>query len=341
MAQARSVEIDHEILEEQKASRKRINMLMLGPGESGKSTIAKQMRIIHLGGFTEQERMAYKSCLQTQAVQQMQILLRQCRLRGIELEEENTTHVEEILKFTPLMKYDMEIASKIEECYNDPAIEKVLEFSNEMSLSDSAHFFLINCKKYAKDNYLPSYDDALRARAKTVGVVEIPFTVQKKEFCVIDVGGQRNERRKWIHLFEDVTAVFFVASLSDYDLRLEEDPSVNRMRDAVLLFEEVINNKWLRDTPTILFLNKRDLFEEKISRGIDLRCCYSMYTGGCDIEKATRFIREMFQKQNANDGRQIYTHVTTAIDTQNIRFVFNVVQDILLRATLDELMDVL
>jgi hypothetical protein len=47
---------------------------------------------------------------------------------------------------------------------------------------------------------------------------------------VVDVGGQRNERRKWLHCFQDVKAIIFCVALSEYDLVLEEDNNVNRMQ---------------------------------------------------------------------------------------------------------------
>ena len=50
-----------------------------------------------------------------------------------------------------------------------------------------------------------------------------------KTFLFVDVGGQRNERRKWIHCFDSVHGVIFVAALSEYDQALFEDNSVNRM----------------------------------------------------------------------------------------------------------------
>ena len=51
---------------------------------------------------------------------------------------------------------------------------------------------------------------------------------------IVDVGGQRSERKKWIHCFEDVYPLFFVA-LSAYDLRLREEQAIvsERERDAV------------------------------------------------------------------------------------------------------------
>jgi guanine nucleotide-binding protein G(i) subunit alpha len=79
-----------------------------------------------------------------------------------------------------------------------------------------------------------------------------------------DVGGQRNERKKWIHCFEGVTAVIFVAALSEYDQILFEDASTNRMMEALNLFDEICNNSFFIKSAMILFLNKRDLFAEKI-----------------------------------------------------------------------------
>lgn len=48
------------------------------------------------------------------------------------------------------------------------------------------------------------------------------------KFSVVDVGGQRSERRKWIHCFDDVKAIIFVVALSGYNQVLFEDTRVNR-----------------------------------------------------------------------------------------------------------------
>ena len=52
------------------------------------------------------------------------------------------------------------------------------------------------------------------------------FTTHQNNFLsfrLFDVGGQRSERKKWIHCFEDVTAIIYCAALSAYDLTLQED----------------------------------------------------------------------------------------------------------------------
>ena len=47
-------------------------------------------------------------------------------------------------------------------------------------------------------------------------------------YRMFDVGGQRSERKKWIHCFEGVTAIIFCVALSGYDLVLAEDEEMNR-----------------------------------------------------------------------------------------------------------------
>lgn len=91
-------------------------------------------------------------------------------------------------------------------------------------------------------------------------------------------GGQRSERKKWMHCFQDVTAVIFCVALSEYDLKLQEDDTTNRMMESIKLFKDICNSKWFTQTSMILFLNKKDLFAEKIKQ-VDLRVVFPEYTG--------------------------------------------------------------
>jgi len=53
-------EIDRKLEEQKKVMANEIRLLLLGAGESGKSTMAKQLRILHGGGFTDEEKHSYK-----------------------------------------------------------------------------------------------------------------------------------------------------------------------------------------------------------------------------------------------------------------------------------------
>lgn len=78
-------------------------------------------------------------------------------------------------------------------------------------------------------NYLPTDQDILRSRVVTTGITEVSFPVESLTYKVFDVGGQRSERRKWIHCFENLTAVIFMVALSEYDQVLREDEGVVRL----------------------------------------------------------------------------------------------------------------
>jgi guanine nucleotide-binding protein G(i) subunit alpha len=92
-----------------------------------------------------------------------------------------------------------------------------------------ARSYFAKVAEIAAPGYLPSVEDVLRSRVRTSGIVEEIYNISGVDFAIYDVGGQRNERKKWIHCFDGVTAVIFVASLSEYDQVLYEDHSVNRM----------------------------------------------------------------------------------------------------------------
>jgi hypothetical protein len=151
---------------------------------------------------------------------------------------------------------------------------------------------------------------------------------------MVDVGGQRNERKKWIHCFEGVTAIIFVTSLSEYDCVLEEDETTNRMRESLHLFGDIINNQWFINTPVILFLNKKDLFEQKIKK-TKLSVCFKGYKGKQDYQEGVDYIKSRFTMGNKSKERQhIYTHETCATDTQNSRIVFRAVEDMILTSNM-------
>lgn len=183
-------------------------------------------------------------------------------------------------------------------------------------------------------NYMPSDQDVLRSRVKTTGITETTFHVHNTVYRMFDVGGQRSERKKWIHCFENVTAIVFLVAISEYDQVLIEDNSVNRLQESLTLFDSICNSKWFTKTSIILFLNKIDLFAEKLGRS-PLSKYFPEYTGGAKYEAACQYLLYRFVSLNAkHETKQVYTHFTCATDTKQIRFVMSAVNDIVLHDNL-------
>ena len=157
-------------------------------------------------------------------------------------------------------------------------------------------------------------------------------------FHMIDVGGNRLERKKWIHIFDNVKAVIFLAALSDYDLVLPEDRERNRMVETLGLFESICNNQCFNKTSMILFLNKLDVFSMKIR---DPNCnpltmCFRHFTGNShSIPDTCEFIKEEFEGSNHNTKKLVFTHFTCATDTEQIRSVFIVITDMLIKEMIE------
>ena len=182
----------------------------------------------------------------------------------------------------------------------------------------------------------------LRVRVRTTAIVEENYWVEQAPFHIIDVGGQRNERKKWVTSFENVTAVIFVVSLADYDLCLDDDPMTNRLMDALGLFAEIVNSRWFENSCIILFFNKKDIFDSKIRAMIDLRHPgdkntpprFEDYTGAQgDPYEALRYIKNRFLEL-AQRGRPVHHHVTCAVDTKAIKVVLKACKDEIIKENL-------
>eukprot|EP00456_Euglypha_rotunda_P025801 TRINITY_DN20809_c0_g1_i5.p1 TRINITY_DN20809_c0_g1~~TRINITY_DN20809_c0_g1_i5.p1 ORF type:complete len:229 (+),score=34.77 TRINITY_DN20809_c0_g1_i5:230-916(+) len=219
--------------------------------------------------------------------------------------------------------------------WKDPGIKMTFEKRAMYQLTDSTDYYLDRIMDIGKDIWVPSQQDVLRSRVRTTGIAESEFTIDGNQFRVFDVGGQRNERKKWIHCFQHVTAVLFVAALSEYDMGLFEDQETNRMDEALNLFDEICNSRWFKKTSIILMLNKRDLFAEKIKK-VPLTVCFKDYKGSGTFEDASEFIRKQFEARNKTPTKQIYSHITCATDTDNARHVITAVKDILIRRNLQD-----
>jgi GTPase SAR1 family protein len=229
-----------------------------------------------------------------------------------------------------------EIGLVIKELWSDPGLLQTWKRRAEFQIVESVKYYFNEIERIMKDDYVATQQDMLLARVRTSGIVTEKYVIDGVDFEMYDVGGQRNERKKWMHCFDDVTAVIFVAALSEYDQVLFEDATANRMTEAVDLFGDICNNKVFESSSMILFLNKKDLYEEKIKQvHIGDQPAFAEFTGKLGdsdyYEKGIKYFLDLFLAQNQNPDRQIYNHATCATDSKNVEVVFNSCKDIIMR----------
>ncbi|KAF7731470.1 Guanine nucleotide-binding protein alpha-2 subunit [Apophysomyces ossiformis] len=255
-----------------------------GSGESGKTTIVKQMKIIHQNGYTNEELYTWRATVYKNLLESAQALVAAINKFEYQFDDkQNNYYAQQIADYqlgdttNPILTE--EIASAVTSVWKDGVVARLLDKeSSGFYLMDSASYFFENVDRLAKRDYIPSVQDVLRARSKTTGIMETRFTIDQLSIHMFDVGGQRSERKKWIHCFEAVTSIIFCVSLSEYDQVLLEESRQNRMMESLVLFESVINSRWFLRTSIILFLNKVDVFKEKLAK-VPLERYFPAYAG--------------------------------------------------------------
>ncbi|CAM4558001.1 unnamed protein product [Lepidochelys olivacea] len=334
-----SAEIERQLRRDKRDARRELKLLLLGTGESGKSTFIKQMRIIHGSGYTDEDKKSFTKLVYQNIFTAIQAMIRAMETLKIqytsEQNKENGQLIREVEvdRVTALERKQVEAIKKL---WADPGIQECYDRRREYQLSDSAKYYLTDIDRIALPSFVPTQQDILRVRVPTTGIIEYPFDLENIIFRMVDVGGQRSERRKWIHCFESVTSIIFLVALSEYDQVLAECDNENRMEESKALFKTIITYPWFLNSSVILFLNKKDLLEEKIMYS-HLISYFPEYTGPKqDVKAAREFILKLYQDQNPDKEKVIYSHFTCATDTENIRFVFAAVKDTILQLNLRE-----
>jgi len=324
-------QVSKEQIVAKKLDQTQVKLLILGTGDSGKTTWRKQMMNIHGKTFaTSSVRKEIAPVIIGNIIQGCQAILKATKDLGLNIKDsdalsaaETVAGVSETTSLTP------ELAQAINTLMKDPMFNQTYQRRSEYQLQDCWKGFadsLAGYPNWGGPNWIPSVDECVRARVRTSGIIEEDFMYKGVKFRMYDAGGQRAERRKWIHCFDAVTAVIFVAASSEYDQNLFEDAKVNRLVEAINLFGDTCNSKWFINTPIILFLNKKDLFIEKFKvRRVPLNISGHFPTAPedqDDVEGALRWVKDQFLDARRSREKEIFVHHTTATDPQNVETVF-------------------
>eukprot|EP01083_Nonionella_stella_P089872 250977_1 len=268
-------------------------LLLLGSSSSGKSTFFKQMQYIHGRDYDLKEPMQWIEPIHTQIVHSMQLLLKMYHIYGTDEDELkciNLTHngynasceLEALLhKKSTELRLTSEMADCIQILWSEKAIRSLFDQRGRIdsitgSIADSCGYFWDSMDRIKATGYIPSWEDILLCSDPTDGHSIHICESKGKAYELWDVGGALKQRKQWIHTFENVRAVLFVASLSSFDeicWKAADEP-INAMQESLELFEQVVNNPWFRNAYLILFFNKNDLFYKKLKMGCSLKVCF-------------------------------------------------------------------
>jgi len=206
-------------------------------------------------------------------------------------------------------------------------------------------FFLDSIERVTALRYVPTDDDVLRARLKTLGISEHRFTLPaagtmlSHDWRIYDVGGARSLRAAWAPYFDhNLDAIIFLAPISGFDEVLSEDPSVNKLEDSILLWKHIIAHPLLQHTQIVLFLNKCDLLRAKLAAGTNFNnFVVSFGQRSNEYEAVTNYLRKKFavlHKHHSPLPRIFYCHFTSVIDTKTTHHILLNVKDMVIRQNL-------
>ena len=337
--------VDNQLRVARSREQRVVKLLFLGTGESGKSTLFKQMRVLYGGGFDAKSRAAFLPALAANVVTSTKALLGAldaARASGVNppppllpASASAAALVLELPDDPPFIA--PALAAALDTLWADPALPAVAAHPARYTTCalDSAPALLGRVRKMVGRGYVPTLDDVLLARVRTTAIVEASFHVRGVEFRMYDVGGQRSERKRWLSMFSDATCVVFVAALSEYDQPLAEDPTQNRLLEAVALFGATAANPHLRAASLVLILNKADVFAEKIAK-VPLRwdggggqpARFAGYTGGPnDPVAALAFIQGLFLSAPGVGDRAVFVQTNVSLDRAKCQLVMDAVRE--------------
>jgi guanine nucleotide-binding protein subunit alpha len=206
------------------------------------------MRLIHRVPFSSQEVESYRQLIFNNLTHGLKYVLDSMEDMQLEVSPENSEHIELVESASDLRDGEIfpnQFYEPLRALWNDKGVQRAWDRGNEAALPEkytllfcarfncsavvsSLSYFFSDLDRLFRQDYVPTEQDIVRCRARTIGITETVFQLRDHEMLMVDVGGQKSERRKWIHCFQDVTSILFLVSLSGYDQCLVEDKDAVR-----------------------------------------------------------------------------------------------------------------
>lgn len=297
-------------------------VILVGPDLSGKTTLSKQMQIVYADGFPLKEKREYRIVILDNLLVAFNMAIEEMKKRCFEYERTASIAHAHALQKIKGFEFDDSIPRHfivvMKELFADKGFQRVVGCGNQYGLYENFQYCMDNIDRLASTANVLSDQDVLRSRVRTTGMMNTVFGLPSLKLSVFDCGG-RSKRREWVHYFDDVQCIIFVAALSGYDETLFEDRTGNQMEEALRLFELMISLTWSKGSSIVLLLTKLDLFEKKLPHS-PVRNYIPEYAGSdVDSEGAKEFFIRTFLSLNHEESRSIHVRCVSATNTDHVR----------------------
>jgi len=248
-----------------------VQIALVGSGGSGKTTLVKQWRIIHGEYDLEADQTNIKFILAYNIFQGLLDLVEFLEEKEIK-NKANREFAKEILESNSYKEFDPwneRTVKRSQSLWKDPGVQKFVKSHDikKIDMEFNLVYTLANMERLAKPDSRITEMDVLMARQRTTGLAFSSFatTEPKITWKFIDAGGQPTEIKKWKFALEKAQVVIFTVGLDDFNVSSYSDKSKTIMDESLELFRKVVDEE-SENKVVLLFLNKTDLFEEKLGQ---------------------------------------------------------------------------
>uniref|UniRef100_A0A2C9JYT3 Uncharacterized protein n=1 Tax=Biomphalaria glabrata TaxID=6526 RepID=A0A2C9JYT3_BIOGL len=293
-ARRRSKTIDDGLEAERLRQARTVKVLMLGLSGAGKSTLAKQVRMIHEKGFADKEKALYREIVRQNIVTAILGVLHEMEIHGIQFPTEELKQTAHSIK------------------------DRLKSSDSHKAVVDMRHSLAVLTSQKTLKDFMDTYLDVEICQLNHYHIADKCHVINR----LCDVDGHCTVKKKWLQNFENVSAILFTVALSSYDARSKDQDEQTELHDALSVFTTVSEYDGFRKSPIILFLNKKDIFQQKLKK-VPLTVAFPDYKGTNEFNEACLFVQSKFESCMGDTTDRLTVHITNATDTPSIRSVFD------------------
>ncbi|MCJ1265296.1 Guanine nucleotide-binding protein alpha-1 subunit [Lobaria immixta] len=209
--------------------------------------------------------------------------------------------------------FGLDLALAIRALWSDSGVREYFKRWERRQWVTSCSYYFDSINRIALPDYAPTDQDILRIWVNTICYTSTDFTIENLTWRVFDVGGLRSERKKWVHVFEDVAVLIYLVDISAYDQCLYEDESANMTQESLVVFEAIRELSFFAHTSIVLFFTKIGCLEGKLATSPIKKYIHDFSNDPNSPQDVKDYFERKFLSLNKNPQRTIDVYFTSLV----------------------------